>query len=128
MSRHERTWQIGELTRATGLTVRTLRYCDQRGLLSPLSRTEGGHRCYTSGDVRHLHRIVALRSPGISLEEIGTLLDSEPDPTGLLGPVMTPVVSELADRAVQNGSGAGVKPNTRQALPRITFRRFSGLR
>jgi DNA-binding transcriptional MerR regulator len=41
-------------------------------------------RCYTSGDVRRLHRIVALRSLGISLEEIGTLLDGEPDPTGLL--------------------------------------------
>jgi len=84
MSRHDRTWPIGELARATGLTVRTLRYYDQRGLLSPLSRTEGGHRCYTSGDVRRLHRIVALRSLGISLKEIGTLLDTEPDPTGLL--------------------------------------------
>jgi DNA-binding transcriptional MerR regulator len=59
-------------------------YYDQLGLLSPLSRTEGGHRCYTGDDVRRLHRIVALRSLGISLEEIGTLLDSEPDPVSLL--------------------------------------------
>jgi MerR family transcriptional regulator, thiopeptide resistance regulator len=84
MSRHDGTWRIGELARETGLTVRTLHHYDQLGLLSPLSRTEGGHRCYTSRDVRRLHRIVALRSLGISLEEIGTLLDGEPDPTGLL--------------------------------------------
>ncbi|MGW0810429.1 MerR family transcriptional regulator [Nonomuraea sp. NPDC002799] len=84
MSRPERTWRIGELARETGLTVRTLHHYDRLGLLSPLSRTEGGHRSYTSGDVRRLHRIVALRSLGISLEEIGTLLDGEPDPTGLL--------------------------------------------
>jgi len=84
MSRLDRTWRIGELARATGLTVRTLHHYDQRGLLSPRSRTEGGHRCYTSGDVRRLHRIVLLRSLGISLDEIGALLDGEPDPAGLL--------------------------------------------
>jgi MerR family transcriptional regulator, thiopeptide resistance regulator len=84
MSRQDRTWRIGELARETGLTVRTLHHYDQLGLLSPLSRTEGGHRCYTSGDVRRLHRIVALRSLGISLEQIGTLLDGDPDPAGLL--------------------------------------------
>ncbi|MCK9926702.1 MerR family transcriptional regulator [Frankia sp. Mgl5] len=64
--------------------MRTLHYYDQLGLLSPLSRTEGGHRCYTADDVRRLHRIVALRSLGISLKEIGALLDGEPDPVGLL--------------------------------------------
>ncbi|HUB38484.1 MAG TPA: MerR family transcriptional regulator [Streptosporangiaceae bacterium] len=84
MSRPDGTWRIGELARETGLTVRALHHYDQLGLLSPLSRTEGGHRCYTSGDVRRLHRIVALRSLGISLEETGRLLDGEPDPTGLL--------------------------------------------
>jgi DNA-binding transcriptional MerR regulator len=84
MSRQDRTWRIGDLARETGLTVRTLHHYDQLGLLSPLSRTEGGHRCYTSGDVRRLHRIVALRSLGISLEQIGTLLNGEPDPADLL--------------------------------------------
>jgi len=84
MSSRDGTWRIGELAREAGLTVRTLRHYDQLGLLSPRSRTEGGHRCYTSGDVQRLHRIVALRSLGISLEEIGTLLDGDPDPAGLL--------------------------------------------
>jgi MerR family transcriptional regulator, thiopeptide resistance regulator len=84
MSRQDGTWRIGELAREAGLTVRTLHHYDQLGLLSPRSRTEGGHRCYSSGDVRRLHRIVALRSLGISLEEIGTLLDGEPDPASLL--------------------------------------------
>jgi MerR family transcriptional regulator, thiopeptide resistance regulator len=84
MSQQDGTWRIGELARETGLTVRTLHHYDQLGLLSPLSRTEGGHRCYTSADVRRLHSIVALRSLGISLEQTGTLLDGEPDPTGLL--------------------------------------------
>lgn len=77
MSRLDRTWRIGELARETGLTVRTLHHYDQLGLLSPPARTEGGHRCYASSDVRRLHRIVALRSLGISLEQVGTLLDGD---------------------------------------------------
>jgi MerR family transcriptional regulator, thiopeptide resistance regulator len=79
-----KVWKIGELARDTGLTIRTLHHYDQLGLLSPLSRSEGGHRCYTGDDVRRLHRIVALRSLGISLEQIGSLLDGEPDPVSLL--------------------------------------------
>jgi MerR family transcriptional regulator, thiopeptide resistance regulator len=79
-----KVWKIGELARDTGLTVRTLHHYDQLGLLSPLSRTEGGHRCYTGDDVCRLQRIVALRNLGISLEEIGALLDGEPDPVNLL--------------------------------------------
>jgi len=127
MSRQDRTWRIGELARETGLTVRTLHHYDQLGLLSPLSRTEGGHRCYTSGDVRRLHRIVALRSLGISLEEIGTLLDGEPDPTGLLRRQLDVVeerirkASDLRARLldVLNNLGRNAEPSARQLLQLI---------
>ena len=127
MSRHDGTWRIGELACETGLTVRTLHHYDQLGLLSPLSRTEGGHRCYTSGDVRRLHRIVALRSLGISLEEIGTLLDGEPDPTGLLRRQLDVVeerirkASDLRARLldVLNNLGRNVEPSARQLMQLI---------
>ena len=127
MSRHDGTWRIGELARETGLTVRTLHHYDQLGLLSPLSRTEGGHRCYTSGDVRRLHRIVALRSLGISLEEIGTLLDGEPDPTGLLRRQLDVVeerirkASDLRARLldVLNNLGRNAEPSTHQLMQLI---------
>lgn len=127
MSRHDGTWRIGELARETGLTVRTLHHYDQLGLLSPLSRTEGGHRCYTSGDVRRLHRIVALRSLGISLEVIGTLLDGEPDPIGLLRRQLDVVeerirkASDLQARLldVLNNLGRNAEPSARQLLQLI---------
>jgi len=95
----DREWKIGELARDTGLTVRTLHHYDQLGLLSPQPRTEGGHRCYTSDDVLRLQRIVALRSLGISLEEIGGLLDGEPDPVGVLRRQLD-VVDERIRRAI----------------------------
>jgi MerR family transcriptional regulator, thiopeptide resistance regulator len=127
MSRRDGTWRIGELARETGLTVRTLHHYDQLGLLSPLSRTEGGHRCYTSGDVRRLHRIVALRDLGISLEEIGTLLDGERDPTGLLRRQLDVVekrirkASDLRARLldVLNNLGRNAEPSAQQLLQLI---------
>lgn len=97
MARQEGMWRIGELARETGLTVRTLHHYDQLGLLSPLERTAGGHRWYTSDDVRRLHRIVALRSLGFSLEEIGTLLDDHPDPTSLLRQQLEAVGERIRD-------------------------------
>lgn len=71
----DQTWKIGELARASGLTVRTLHHYDQLGLLRPSRRSDGGHRHYTGDDVRRLYRIVALRDVGLPLEHIGRLLD-----------------------------------------------------
>lgn len=76
MSEQTRTWRIGELAGLTGVTVRTLHHYDQLGLLSPSSRTPGGHRCYSGEDVAQLQRIIALRSCGLSLDEIGAVLST----------------------------------------------------
>lgn len=62
----ERRFKVGELARATGLSVRALRHYDELGLLVPSERTGGGHRLYGEDDVHRLYRIVALRSLGLS--------------------------------------------------------------
>jgi DNA-binding transcriptional MerR regulator/uncharacterized glyoxalase superfamily protein PhnB len=78
MSAHEqRVWRIGELTAATGLTIRTLHHYDRIALLVPSRRSAGGHRLYTADDVRRLFRIVILRHAGLSLIEIRDLLERD---------------------------------------------------
>lgn len=67
--------KVGELAKQTGLSVRTLHYYDEIGLLSPSRRTEAGHRLYTAGDVVRLRQIKSLRYLGFSLEEIRRTLD-----------------------------------------------------
>jgi DNA-binding transcriptional MerR regulator len=75
-----RRWSIGEMARASGMTVRALRHYDEIGLLSADERTASGHRRYTEHDVRRLYRVRALRALGLSLEEIaGVLADSAGD-------------------------------------------------
>ncbi|NJC72134.1 MerR family transcriptional regulator [Planosporangium thailandense] len=82
MSAHEqapagavRTWSVGELAAATGLTVRALHHYDEVGLLTPTLRSSAGHRRYTAADVRRLHRVTALRGFGFTLAQIGQVLD-----------------------------------------------------
>ena len=70
-------WKIGELARRTGLTVRTLHHYDEIRLLSPVERSDGGHRVYGEADVGRLYRIVSLRSLGFPLEAIAAALDEE---------------------------------------------------
>ncbi len=68
-------WRVGELARMTGLTVRTLHYYDEIGLLSPSRRTDAGYRLYTRGDVVRLQQISSLRQLGFPLGEIRDCLD-----------------------------------------------------
>jgi MerR family transcriptional regulator, thiopeptide resistance regulator len=74
MAADERTWRIGEVATATGLTVRALHHYDQIGLMVPSARTSGGHRLYTSADLVLLYEVTAMRQLGLSLEQAGILL------------------------------------------------------
>lgn len=62
--------KVGDLAKQTGVSVRTLHYYDEIGLLSPSHRTEAGYRLYTTDDIMSLQQIVSLRQIGFSLEEI----------------------------------------------------------
>ena len=67
--------KVGELARASGLSIRTLRYYDELGLLTPSRRSPAGHRLYGDHDVQRLYRICLLRRAGLALAEIGKALD-----------------------------------------------------
>jgi MerR family transcriptional regulator, thiopeptide resistance regulator len=60
------------------VSVRTLRYYDRVGLLSPSGRTDAGYRLYSDADLMRLQQILALKFLGFSLEEIKVYLQREP--------------------------------------------------
>lgn len=68
---------IGEVARQTGLTERTLRFYEARGLVSP-PRTAAGRRIYGAAQLAALHRITVLKRVGFSLAQIGRLLRGPP--------------------------------------------------
>lgn len=65
----------GDLARATGTTVRTIRFYEEQGLLRPSVISGGGHRRYTGEDLERLRLIGDLRELGLSLCEIRAVLD-----------------------------------------------------
>lgn len=70
--------QIGEAADRAALTQRTLRYYEEKGLLSPPTRMDGGFRLYSPEDMERIDRIRQLKELlGFSLAEIKEMLEAE---------------------------------------------------
>ena len=70
--------QIGEVAERTGVTQRTLRFYEEKGLLKPPTRMEGGFRLYSEADIRRLERIRHLKQLlGFPLAEIKEMVDAD---------------------------------------------------
>lgn len=67
--------QIGELARATGCRVVTIRYYERIGVLHPPARAGNNYRVYGDGHLQRLRFIRRTRELGFSLDEVRTLLD-----------------------------------------------------
>jgi DNA-binding transcriptional MerR regulator len=65
--------KVGELARRAGVSVRTLHYYEEIGLLKP-DRTASGHRCYQQSAIQALQQVRSLQQLGFSLSEITALL------------------------------------------------------
>ena len=65
---------IGEFSKRTGTSIRTLQYYDEIGLLKPEKNVSSGHRLYKGKDILELQKIVSLKVLGYSLEEIRVML------------------------------------------------------
>lgn len=73
-----RTLRIGELAARVGVTTRTIRYYEERGLLGPGERTRGAHRLYGETDVLRLRELLRMRDLlGLSLDELVELAEAE---------------------------------------------------
>jgi DNA-binding transcriptional MerR regulator len=75
-------FQIGEFSRLGQVSTRMLRHYDKLGLLVPNHTDEWtSYRYYTLEQLSRLHRIIALKDLGFSLQEIGNLLQKEAGPS-----------------------------------------------
>ena len=70
--------RIGDFAALAGVSPRTLRYYEERGIFRPDVYTAGGERRYRREDVEQLQRILELRDGlGLTLGEVKTFIDSE---------------------------------------------------
>ncbi|HLF72520.1 MAG TPA: MerR family transcriptional regulator [Dehalococcoidia bacterium] len=74
----EPLFQIGEVADRTGVTQRTLRFYEEKGLLKPPTRMEGGFRLYSEDDIARVDQIRRLQNLlGLTLAEIKEMVEAE---------------------------------------------------
>lgn len=66
--------KIGQIAKASGVRIDTLRYYEKEGLIKPASRTEAGYREYDNNAVQQMRFILKAKALGFSLQEIRELL------------------------------------------------------
>ncbi|MCB0636507.1 MAG: MerR family transcriptional regulator [Lewinella sp.] len=68
-------YSVKEVADMSGVSVRTLHYYDQIGLLRPGARSEAGYRSYGETELLRLQQILFYKELGFSLQEIRVILD-----------------------------------------------------
>lgn len=128
MTDRDTAMRVGELARSTGVSVRTLHYYDEIGLLRPAVGGAGGHRLYTAKEVARLHDILSLRRLEFSLEEVRRCLDDPGvSPERIVGAHLERLEEELAKRtqlrdrlrAIHHQLTQAEGPTTRELLQTI---------
>ena len=67
---------VAQVSKRTGVSVRTLHHYDQIGLLNPTEVTDAGYRLYDDAALDKLYMILVYRELGLPLNEIGNILDA----------------------------------------------------
>ncbi|WIV17840.1 MerR family transcriptional regulator [Paenibacillus polygoni] len=68
-------WTTGQVSKLRNISVRTLRYYDQIGLLTPSYREDNGRRHYSEGDLFTLEKITLLKSLSLPLADIQNVIN-----------------------------------------------------
>jgi|SRR5665809_51674 len=72
----EHLHQIGEVAESVGLSLRTVRYYEEQGLVRPGQRTDGGFRLYRDEEIARLELIKQMKPLGFTVQEMRELLDA----------------------------------------------------
>ena len=94
------TYRVKDVSRIAGVSIRTLHYYDEIGLLVP-TRTDSGYRLYTDNDLLRLQQILIGRELGLALEDIRRALD---DPAFDLRQALLAQREQLEQRVRQTAS------------------------
>lgn len=104
----EPTYTTGELAKLCRVSVRTIQFYDEKGLLPPSALSDGGRRLYGDEDLRKLSLICLLKTLGLSLTAIKGVLES-PDSNEVL-------LQLLKEQAVQIEEEIDEKQQVRQTI------------
>lgn len=67
---------VHEVSKLTGVSIRTLQYYDKIGLLKPANHSESGYRLYNDADMERLQQILLFKELEFPLKEIKIIINS----------------------------------------------------
>ncbi len=76
-------YTTGEIAKLCGVSVRTVQYYDDRGILVPSELSDGGRRLYTEDDLKRMRVICFLREAGLPINSISALF-AEKNPESII--------------------------------------------
>lgn len=88
---------IGELAEAVGVTSQTIRFYERKGLLHDAERSANGYRVYDESALTRLRFINAAQAAGLTLSEIGSIIDLRGQGTVPCAHVVALIDSKLGD-------------------------------
>lgn len=71
----EKLFQIGAVAERVDLSLRTIRFYEEAGIVVPSARSTGGFRLYTEADIDRLIQVKAMKPLGFTLDETRELMD-----------------------------------------------------
>lgn len=74
---NDKVFTVGELAEMTGVSSRTIRFYDKKGILKPIGYSEGGYRFYNENSILQLQIIRMFQYIGLPLEKIKDYLQKE---------------------------------------------------
>ena len=75
----KRMYTAGEIAKLAGVSIKTIRFYDAKGLLKPVTYSEAGYRYYDKSSVAILQKILMLKYLGFSLQQIEGMTKSDSD-------------------------------------------------
>lgn len=98
-------YQIKEISQMTSLSIRSLQYYDEVGLLKPTKRSDAGYRLYSETDLLLIQQIVTLKFLGFSLSSIKEIIGN---PNFNLAKSMSLQARELSEKAIKINEAASL--------------------
>lgn len=100
----EKLYQVGDLARASGKTVRAIHHYEEVGLLQPHARSKGRYRLYDQNALTRLRWIGKLHDLGMSLAQIQQMLhvwEASPSAPGAMAKIRSIYLQKLEDTRAQ---------------------------
>lgn len=75
----DKLYTAEELAKMAGVSLRTVRFYDSKGILKPIAHSDSGYRYYDCSSVERLQKILMMKFIGFSLEQIQQIMSSDSD-------------------------------------------------